>query len=174
MTNEVYPPGTPFAEAVDAVRLGERDADEAADALLHMLTDKELLWLLDGDKTMIGSIVGGARTRTNFLAVTAGRIDRIGVPGLRFTDGPRGVGIAPSTSFPVAIARASTWDVDVERRVAAAIGAEARAHGANFWVDSASMSRPSPAGVAPRSPTAKIRYCSAKWVRRQPKAPSRG
>ncbi|MGZ5364981.1 MAG: beta-glucosidase [Mycobacterium sp.] len=133
MTNEVYPSGTPFAEAVDAVRLGERDAGAAASALLHMLTDKELLWLLDGDETMIGSVVDGARTRTNFLAVTAGRIDRIGVPGLRFTDGPRGVGIAPSTSFPVAIARASTWDVDVERRVAAAIGAEARAHGANFW-----------------------------------------
>ena len=118
---------------MDAVRRGEKDADEAANTLLHMLTDKELLWLLDGDKTMIGSVVDGARTRTNFLAVTAGRIDRIGVPGLRFTDGPRGVGIAPSTSFPVAIARASTWDVDVERRVAAAIGAEARVHGANFW-----------------------------------------
>ena len=123
----------PFADAVDAVRRGDKDADEAADELLHMLTDKELLWLLDGDKTMIGSVVDGARTRTNFLAVTAGRIDRIGVPGLRFTDGPRGVGIAPSTSFPVAIARAATWDVDVERRVAAAIGAEARVHGANFW-----------------------------------------
>lgn len=133
MTNEVYPSGTPFAQAVDAVRRGEKDADEAADALLQMMTDKELLWLLDGDKTMISSVVDGARTRTNFLAATAGRIDRIGVPGLRFTDGPRGVGIAPSTSFPVAIARASTWDVDVERRVAAAIGAEARAHGANFW-----------------------------------------
>ena len=133
MTNDVYPSGTPFAEAVDAVRVGEKDASEAADALLHMLTDKELLWLLDGDKTMIASLVDGARTRTNFLAVTAGRIDRVGIPGLRFTDGPRGVGIAPSTSFPVAIARASTWDVDVERRVAAAIGAEARVHGANFW-----------------------------------------
>ncbi|MGO4445518.1 beta-glucosidase [Mycobacterium sp. 2YAF39] len=125
--------GTPFAEAVDAVRRGDKDSDEAAAALLQMLTDRELLWLLDGDKPMIKSVVDGARTRTNFLAVTAGRIDRIGIPGLRFTDGPRGVGIRPSTSFPVAIARASTWDVDVERRVAAAIGAEARVHGANWW-----------------------------------------
>lgn len=133
MANPVYPSGTPFADAVDAVRRGEKDPDEAASALLHMLTDKELLWLLDGDKPMIKSVVEGARTRTNFLAVTAGRIDRVGIPGLRFTDGPRGVGIGPSTSFPVAIARASTWDVDIERRVSAAIGAEARAHGANFW-----------------------------------------
>ena len=127
------PSGTPFAEAVEAVRRGEKNSDDAAAELLHMLTDKELLWLLDGDKALLESVVDGARTRTNFLATTAGRIDRIGIPGLRFTDGPRGVGIAPSTSFPVAIARAATWDVDVERRVAAAIGAEARAHGANFW-----------------------------------------
>ncbi len=124
---------TPFADAVDAVRRGDKDADEAAAELLHMLSDKELLWLLDGDKPMIKTVVDGARTRTNFLAVTAGRVDRIGIPGLRFTDGPRGVGIRPSTSFPVAIARAATWDVDVERRVAAAIGAEARVHGANWW-----------------------------------------
>lgn len=133
MTNPVYPSGTPFADAVDAVRRGEKSSDAAAAELLHMLTDTELLWLLDGDKALIESVVHVARTRTNFLAVTAGRIDRIGIPGLRFTDGPRGVGIGPSTSFPVAIARAATWDVDVERRVAAAIGAEARAHGANFW-----------------------------------------
>ena len=124
---------TPFAEAVDAVRRGDKNSDQAAAELLDMLTDKELLWLLDGDKALLEAVVDGARTRTNFLAVTAGRIDRIGIPGLRFTDGPRGVGIAPSTSFPVAIARAATWDVDIERRVGAAIGAEARVHGANFW-----------------------------------------
>ncbi len=129
----VYPSGTPFAEAVDAVRRGDKDADEAAAELVGMLTDNELLWLLDGDKSLLGSVIDGARSRTNFLAVTAGRIDRIGIPGLRFTDGPRGVGIRPSTSFPVAIARAATWDVDVERRIGAAIGAEARVHGANFW-----------------------------------------
>ena len=125
--------GTPFADAVAPVRRGDNTSDVAAAELLAMLTDKELLWLLDGDKALLESVVDGARTRTNFLAVTAGRIDRVGIPGLRFTDGPRGVGIAPSTSFPVAIARAATWDIDVERRVGAAIGAEARVLGANFW-----------------------------------------
>lgn len=125
--------GTHFAGVVDAVRRGEKTSDVATAELLATLTDKELLWLLDGDKALLESVVDGARTRTNFLAVTAGRIDRVGIPGLRFTDGPRGVGIAPATSFPVAIARAATWDVDVERCVGAAIGAEARALGANFW-----------------------------------------
>jgi beta-glucosidase len=124
---------TVFDDAVDAVRRGDKSSDDAATELLSLLTDSELLWLLDGDRALIESVVHGMRTRTNFLAVTAGRIDRIGIPGLRFTDGPRGVGIAPSTSFPVAIARAATWDVEMERRVAAAIGAEARALGANFW-----------------------------------------
>ncbi|OFJ50545.1 beta-glucosidase family protein [Mycolicibacterium grossiae] len=123
-------PETPFAAAVDEVRRGDTSADDAAAALADLLTDDELLWLLDGDRTLLETFRGAG---SGFPAVTAGRIDRVGIPGLRFTDGPRGVAIGPSTSFPVAIARAATWDVDVERRVAAAIGAEARALGATLW-----------------------------------------
>ena len=38
-----------------------------------------------------------------------------------------------ATAFPVAIARAATWDLDLQRRVGDAIGKEARAQGANYW-----------------------------------------
>lgn len=127
MTNQ---PATPFQSAVEAVR-GGRCADDAAAELVAALTDSELLWLLDGDRTLAKTF-GGFRSGY-FPRVTAGRIDRVGIPGLRFTDGPRGVVIGPATSFPVAIARAATWDVDVERRVGDAIGAEARALGADMW-----------------------------------------
>lgn len=132
MTESLYAPGTPFADAVYAVRCGETDVAQATTVLLEMLTDAELLWLLDGDRTIRETF---RRISMPFAVpvVTAGRIDRVGIPGLRFTDGPRGVTVGEATSFPVAIARAATWDVDVERRVAAAIGAEARAAGANFW-----------------------------------------
>ena len=132
MTEPVCTPGTPFADAVAAVRRGEKDVFQAGAGLLEMLTDGELLWLLDGDRTIRETF---RRISMPFAVpvVTAGRIDRVGIPGLRFTDGPRGVTVGEATSFPVAIARAATWDIDVERRVAAAIGAEARAVGANFW-----------------------------------------
>jgi beta-glucosidase len=53
VTDPVCPPGTAFAGAVDAVRGGRRTVDEAAAALRAKLTDDELLWLLDGDLTLI-------------------------------------------------------------------------------------------------------------------------
>jgi beta-glucosidase len=58
---------------------------------------------------------------------------RLGIPPLRFTDGPRGVSVGRSTAFPVALARAASWDVDLETRVGDAIGIEVRAHGGNAF-----------------------------------------
>lgn len=123
---------TAFAAAVDTVRRGEQDLDSAVTDLIGRLTDDELLWLLDGDLT----ILGGLRDMSqgyNRVPFPAGRIDRLGIPGIRFTDGPRGVAVGASTAFPVAIARAAGWDPALERSVADAIGAEASAQGANLW-----------------------------------------
>lgn len=53
---------------------------------------------------------------------------RLGIPGLRMVDGPRGVSARAgnATTFPVGAARGATFDVDLERRIGEAIGAEAR------------------------------------------------
>ena len=56
-----------------------------------------------------------------------------GCPRCGSADGPRGVASNHSTSFPVAIARGASWDVDLEERVGDAIGIELRALGANFY-----------------------------------------
>lgn len=121
-----------FGQVLAAITADELSLERAVDTLLDALTDTEMLGLLDGDKTLAATVMG-LRSTTSIPAIEAGRVDRLGIPGLRFTDGPRGVSIAPATSFPVAIARAATWDVDIERRVGAAIGIEARAVGANLW-----------------------------------------
>lgn len=98
------------------------------------LDDGELLWLLDGDANFRQAVVRdvGKRIRNDHTPGTAGRIDRLGIPGFRFTDGPRGARLGRSTSFPVAIARAASWDPELERAVGEVIGAEARAFGANM------------------------------------------
>lgn len=57
--------------------------------------------------------------------------ERLGIPGLKMVDGPRGVRAGKATAFPVGAARGATWDVDLERRVGEAIGDEAAAKGAN-------------------------------------------
>jgi beta-glucosidase len=119
-----------FDDAERSVRADELTVEEAVDQLLSELTDEELLGLLDGDipvrsmTKLPGMIKGGA--------VGAAQIPRIGFPGIQFADGPRGVVIEGSTAFPVSMARAATWDPDLEREVGAAMGLEARAQGANY------------------------------------------
>ena len=132
VTDPICPPDTAFAAAVASVRSGRQHLDDAVAALIGRLTERELLWLLDGDLTILRGMREMSQ-RYNKVPFEAGRIDRLGIPGIRFTDGPRGVALGSSTAFPVAIARAATWDPDLERSVADAIGAEARAQGANLW-----------------------------------------
>lgn len=58
-------------------------------------------------------------------------VERLGVPGFRMADGPRGVGsyVGPATAFPVGMARGATWDPELERAVGRAMGAELAAYG---------------------------------------------
>ena len=131
-TDPICLPGTAFAAAVDSVRHGKQSLDAAVAGLIGAMTERDLLWLLDGDLTILRGMREMSE-RYNKVPFEAGRIDRLGIPGIRFTDGPRGVALGASTAFPVAIARAATWDPDLERAVADVIGTEARAQGANLW-----------------------------------------
>jgi beta-glucosidase len=119
-----------FADAVRAVRAGEITAGDAADLLIARMTDTDLLWLLDGDTPVRAAARLPARIRAG--PIVAGALPRLGIPGIRFSDGPRGVVMGRSTAFPVTTARAATWDPDLEERVGHAMGLEARAQGANY------------------------------------------
>ncbi|MCB1694290.1 MAG: glycoside hydrolase family 3 protein, partial [Pseudomonadales bacterium] len=61
----------------------------------------------------------------------AGGDEALGIPVYKMVDGPRGARAGKATAFPVAIARAATFDVDLERRVGLAIGLEVAAKGGN-------------------------------------------
>jgi beta-glucosidase len=130
MAQQASPSGSEFAQAVDAVRAGQIDSTQAAERLLGQLSDNELLWLLDGDVTRLKIITLPAKIRAG--PITGGEIKRLGIPGIRFCDGPRGVVAGPSTSFPVTMARAATWDPALEEQVGLAMGCVARAQGANY------------------------------------------
>ena len=59
-------------------------------------------------------------------------VERLGVPPFKMSDGPRGVGVGTGrTAFPVAMARAASWNPELERRVGEAMGAELAAIGGN-------------------------------------------
>jgi beta-glucosidase len=58
-----------------------------------------------------------------------GGIERLGIAPFYFTDGPRGVARGNSTCFPCTMARGTTFDPDLERRIGEVFSIEARAQG---------------------------------------------
>jgi beta-glucosidase len=122
-----------FDECVEQLRRGEGDLDGFVRALSDELTDSELLSLLDGDSPLLAGFRRMARHGYNHEPIVAGALDRLGLPGIRFTDGPRGVVMGNSTCFPVTMARGATWDPALESEIGRAIGLEGRAQGANLF-----------------------------------------
>ncbi len=99
--------------------------------LLARMTLKEKVGQMSGSAGVLDLPV--MLVRYNLYPFRAGANKRLGIPAIRFTDGPRGVALNHSTCFPVSSARGATWDVELERRVGSAMGIEARAQGANFF-----------------------------------------
>ncbi len=99
--------------------------------LVGCMTLKEKTRQMAGNSGPLKLLV--AMVRYNLLTFNSGRNRRLGIPEIRFTDGPRGVALHNSTCFPVAMARGATWDRGLEEKVGSAMGTEARAQGANFF-----------------------------------------
>lgn len=122
---------TMFRDACAAVAAG-RSAVEEARAIVDELTEEEKLWCLDGDAPTWAGLKFLQSGGYHFAPFHAARVERVGLPGLSFSDGPRGVVIGNATCFPVSMARGATWDPDLEERIGDAIGRELRASGANL------------------------------------------
>lgn len=112
--------------------LSESQIEDRARGLLAQMTLAEKTGQMTGDSSLLGQLFQFLRGY-NSRPIVAGENRRLGIPGLRFSDGPRGVVMYHSTCFPVSSARGATWDVELEERVGDAIGVEARAQGANFY-----------------------------------------
>ncbi|KAH7143469.1 glycoside hydrolase superfamily [Dactylonectria macrodidyma] len=121
-----------FERAVSGIKAGQ-DLSTVANRLLTELSLPERLHLLDGDEPFYKGLRGILCDRYNRVPFVHGAIHRLGIPGIKFTDGPRGVVMGSSTAFPVSMARGATWDTELERRVGDAIGLEAKAQGANYF-----------------------------------------
>jgi beta-glucosidase len=110
-------------------------SEPEVEKLLGELTLDEKLSLLDGD----WPFWPGIREMTQLDGYhrhpwNAGVIPRLGIYGVRFADGPRGVVLeGGATTFPVTMARGATWDVELETRIGDAIGKELQALGANLY-----------------------------------------
>ena len=91
---------------------------------VHCLDGGVPFWIGVGDIT-----TGGYHSRP----FRGARVERLGIPGFHFSDGPRGVVVGEATAFPVSMARGATFDPELEVRVGDAIGKELRAVGADLY-----------------------------------------
>jgi beta-glucosidase len=110
-----------------------RPAAERARHLLFQLTLAEKACVLSGSNAFYAGIadmmIGGYAAHP----WDAGIVPRLGIEGLKFLDGPRGVVMRGATTFPVSVARGATFDVHLEERIGEAIGREVRALGGNLF-----------------------------------------
>jgi beta-glucosidase len=123
-----------FASLETAETLSPAQVDQRAQALRDQLTLEEKIGLMHGQLPVWPGLAamsapGGYSSRVWI----AGEVPRLGVPGIRFSDGPRGVIMQGATTFPVSMARGATWDTALEERVGDAIGRELRALGGNYF-----------------------------------------
>ena len=109
-------------------------AEQRVDALLAQLSLAEKLQLLDGNTPFWSGMVDIAlRDASHRHPWPAGELPRLGLAGLHFVDGPRGVVlVGGATTFPVPIARGASWNPELEERIGAAMAREARSFGANW------------------------------------------
>jgi beta-glucosidase len=121
-----------FDDARAAVA-GGASIDDVARSFVATLTPAERLWCLDGDApTWAGLVFLGTEDGYHKAPFGAAEVERVGLPGVHFSDGPRGAVVGNATCFPVSMARGATWDPELEERVGDAIGRELRAVGADL------------------------------------------
>ncbi|KAK2784357.1 hypothetical protein FQN52_009044 [Onygenales sp. PD_12] len=135
MSKETYTPTTPlpFPTALSLLKSHHLTLSTASHALLTSLTIPERLSLLSGNTPTYPGLRSILTNRYNLHAYPHSSIPRLSIPGILFSDGPRGIVMGSSTAFPVPMARGATWDVSLEERVGVAIGLEGKAQGANFF-----------------------------------------
>ena len=77
--------------------------------------------------------MAGNGMKYNHDSYQAGGNERLNIPTMRFFDGPRGLVSGEATCFPVSIARAASFDRELEYRIGDVIGKEVRAAQGNYF-----------------------------------------
>ncbi|HEY9474451.1 MAG TPA: glycoside hydrolase family 3 C-terminal domain-containing protein [Mycobacteriales bacterium] len=90
---------------------------ERVEAVLGRLTLDEKLALMGGCPTVHHALVPG--------------VARLGIPALRFSDGPAGLRLDGATAYPAPLTLAATWDPQMALEYGTGLGEECRAQGVN-------------------------------------------
>lgn len=113
--------------------LSAEQIDAKARALLAALLLDEKLNMMDADPPFWSGMADMFNGGYSAHVWPAGATPRLGIRGIRFSDGPRGIVMPGATTFPVSMARGASWDVELEERIGDVIGRELRALGGNHF-----------------------------------------
>ncbi|MBN1994389.1 MAG: glycoside hydrolase family 3 C-terminal domain-containing protein [Anaerolineae bacterium] len=113
--------------------LSSQQIEATAQEWLAQLTLAEKIEIMDGDTPFWAGLVDMMGGGYGDHLWDAGVISRLGIPGIRFADGPRGIVMDGATTFPVSMARGAAWDVALEERIGDVIGRELRALGGTLF-----------------------------------------
>ena len=103
-----------------------------AKKLRDQLTLDEKVRMLSGSQDFYSFVLGFVGDCEDPNAGRAADVARLGLRGFKCSDGPRGVTRGHCTCFPVPMARAATFEPELEEKVGEAIGREARALGVDL------------------------------------------
>ncbi len=115
-----------------ACPLSREEIRRRADEILKRMTLKEKVLLLNGNWDVVSNTILHGNSY-NPVPIPTNGARRLGIPPIKFVDGPRGIVAGRATCFPVSMARGASFDRGLEKRIGDAIGKEARALGANFF-----------------------------------------
>jgi len=121
------------ADSGAGANLSRERIEARAHELLAQLTLEEKIEMMDGDVGFWPGLLDMMNGGYADHPWNAGVISRLGIQGIRFVDGPRGVVMKGATTFPVSMARGASWDVALEERIGEVIGRELRAHGGTLF-----------------------------------------
>lgn len=108
---------------------------EVSAELTKELSIKEKLRMISGRQFLLtnGYDLITKGQKYNYRPCLAGGIKRLGIPPVAFSDGPRGVVMGHSTCFPVSMARAASFNDELEYRIGSAIADEVIAGKGNYF-----------------------------------------
>jgi beta-glucosidase len=113
--------------------LSSQQIETKAQEWLAQLTLDEKIEIMDGDVPFWAGMVDMMGGGYGDHPWNAGVISRLGIVGVRFADGPRGIVMDGATTFPVSMARGAAWYVTLEERIGDVIGRELRALGGTLF-----------------------------------------
>ena len=120
-------------------KIWEINTDSLSIELLSQMSLEEKIDQMYGEKMYksIPKFFGNFLLKQRFAHIYVGRNERLNIPPWVLSDGPRGArvldkNISSVTTFPVAMARAASWNTDLEFKVHDVISKEMRANKTNY------------------------------------------